>query len=177
MARLPDDKRGAVIDAIRAGGTCRGIAKQQGVSSSTVARIAKDEGLTDAFAANRTQTAKATTLKRADNAARRSALSVELLDVAEDMLHRMRSPHLVYNFGGADNSYNEHLLDTPPAGDLRNLMVTAATAIDKHVAIEKLDADRDVATAGALLDGLLETLQGKHGTAPAPEDGDGSEAE
>lgn len=159
---LPESKRSAIVADIRAGGSCRAIAKAHNVSPSTVAKLAEKHGLADAF--NRSQTEKATQAKRADNASRRAVLSVRLLDAAESALNRMEQPAIVYNFGGSENSYNERELPSPPSGDLRNLMVTAAAAIDKHVVIEKLDSDHDAKTAGALLDTLLDDLRGRHGS-------------
>ncbi len=78
----------------------------------------------------------------------------------------MDKPHLVFNFGGKDNTYEEHLLQSPPTGDLKNLMVSAATAIDKHIVLERHDAT-DPGVMGSLLGTLLEGLQTKHGTGDA----------
>ena len=154
---LDPAKRAAIIADIKASGKRNEIARKHGVSVSTVSKIAKDEGLTDAF--DRTQTENATRAKQIDNKARREALRERLLDKASDLLDMMDQPYLVYAFGGKDNDYNEHLLNKPPATDLRNLMTSAAVAIDKHAVLEKLDTDDGAAGAKSMLGQLGAALQ------------------
>ena len=157
-APLPDHKRTAILEDIKAGGkSCRGIARAHGVSDAAVRKLAKDHGIVDAF--SRAQTENATRAVVADNKARRAALSRRLLDEAERSLDRLNRPYLVYAFGGRDNDYNEHLMDIPPAGEVRNLMTSAAVAIDKHAVLEKLDTDSGAAAAKGMLGALAEGLQ------------------
>jgi len=162
--RIPDETREAILADIRGGGTCRGIAEHHGVSPSTVTKLAKDAGIANAF--ERAQTKNATEARLADNRARRAELSSRLLKKAGQLLDQMDRPHRVFNFGGKDNTFEERVLDVPPTGDLRNLMVTAATAIDKHVVLEKVDADSGTDTAGSLLGALLDDLIERHGDSP-----------
>ncbi|MFC7739715.1 hypothetical protein ACFQXA_37715 [Nocardiopsis composta] len=100
--RLPDDVRAAILDDIRAGGTCRGIARKHGVGPATVASIAKENGLNGAF--ERTQTEAATRAKTADNRARRAALSAGLLEDAERLRERAWEPYTHYVAGKAGRS-------------------------------------------------------------------------
>lgn len=133
---LDDYKRAAILEDIRAGEkSCRGIAAEHAVSASTVGKIARENGL----GFERAKTKNATEAKRADNAALRATTSRRLLEKANQLLDQMESEHLVFNFGGKDNTYNSKVLPKPPVSDLRNLMTAAAVAIDKHLVIEKHD--------------------------------------
>lgn len=162
---LPPDLRNAIAEAIRAGGKRNQIAREHGVSPSTVSKIARDDGLTNAF--DRTHTENATRAKQADNRAMRAELARRLLVKANEFIDLMDQPHKVFNFGGKDNTYNEKTLPRPPASDLRNLMTAAAVAIDKHVVIERLDSGAGADQAASLLGSLFDQLQERHGdTAP-----------
>ena len=140
--RLPDETREAILADVRAGEKSRGqIARDHGVSAWTVGNIAKEAFLHGAF--SREKTKNACEAAAVDNRARRLAISTTLLDRAEDLLEQMRQPYRVFAFGGKDNEYSEHERDRPPPAELRNLMVSAATAIDKHLALDKHDAEQD----------------------------------
>lgn len=160
-APLDPDKRAAILASIRAGGTCRGVAREHGVSPGTVRNIASDAGLVDPFA--RTQTENATRAKQADNKALRTELRHRLLVKAGQLLDQMDEAHTVFAFGGKDNSFNSHVLDKPPTSDLRNLMTSAAVAIDKHAVLERIDADNGSDSLGSLLGGVMDRLQATHG--------------
>lgn len=163
--RLPDDKRAAILADIRSGKLGnREIARLHGVSSGTVTNIARQGGVDDAF--ERSQTKKATEATVADSRALRASTARRLIVKANDLLDQMDQPHIVFNIGGKDNIYTEQLMERPPTGDLRNLMVTAATAIDKHIVLERHDAT-DPGAMGSLLGTLLDGLQAKHGTGDA----------
>ncbi|GAB3224170.1 hypothetical protein GCM10027447_12520 [Glycomyces halotolerans] len=163
--RIPDDKRAEILKDIESGKLSRNaIARKHHVGPATVSRIADEARLDQPF--DRTETKNATEARQADNRARRAELSSRMLKKAGQLLDQMDRPHLAHSFGGKENSYNEHLLDKPPTGDLRNLMITAATAIDKHVVLEKVDADTGAETVGSLLDSLLDDLIDRHGDSP-----------
>lgn len=140
------------------------IAREHDVSVGTVTKIAKESGATDAF--DRSQTKNATEAVIADSRALRASTARRLIVKANDLLDQMDQPHIVFNIGGKDNIYTEQLMAKPPTGDLRNLMVTAATAIDKHIVLDRHDAT-DPGAMGSLLGTLLEGLQQKHGTGDA----------
>ena len=154
--RLPDDKRAAILADIRAGQLGnRGIAKKHDVAPSTVSRLAADAGIVGAF--ERSQTKNATEAAALDSKALRVRTARRFLDKANELLDQMDEPHLVFNFGGKDNTYEEHLLQKPPTGDLKNLMVSAATAIDKHLVLERHDSASSDA-ASSLLDAVANGL-------------------
>ena len=91
------------------GRSLRSIATELGRSFSVVGRYCRDMGLT--FNAERT--ANATEKKQAENKAKRAELECRLLDEATELLDQLHEPHLVYNFGGRDNTYEEHTLTEP----------------------------------------------------------------
>jgi len=133
-------KRNAILADIEAGTKARNqIARDHGVSPSTVTKIARDAAIEDAF--DRSKLKDALQAKAADDKACRLATSRRFLAKANELLDQMDQPHVVFNIGGKDNIYTEHLMDRPPTGDLRNLMVSAATAFDKHMAQQRHDSD------------------------------------
>ncbi|MEU6858839.1 hypothetical protein AB0B28_08200 [Glycomyces sp. NPDC046736] len=168
--RLPDDKRAAILADIRAAhnGTSNlgrnEIARRHDVAASTVSKIAAEENLADAF--DRTHTENATRAALADNRSMRATLSRRLLVKAGELLDDMDAPHTAFAFGGRDNVYNSKELPKPPTGDLRNLMVTAATAIDKHIVIDRHDSGAGLDEAVSLLDRIMGGLHAKHGDGP-----------
>lgn len=164
MARIPDDKRNAIADDIRAGKPRNQIARDHDISAGTVTNIAREIGLTSAF--DRSATKNATAAAVADNRAWRALTSRRFLKKANDLLDQMDQPHIVFNIGGKDNVYTEHLMDRPPTADLRNLIVSAATAFDKHLAQDRHDAGGDVSEVESLLDSLFTELQNRHGDGP-----------
>ncbi|QVJ03051.1 hypothetical protein KGD82_13535 [Nocardiopsis eucommiae] len=155
--RITPEQWQAIAQAIRDGGTCRGIATEHDVSPDSVRRIAKEENIPDAFA--RAHTEKATRARVADMAERRARIAEKYLSKAEQLLDQMDEPHLVYSFGGKENTYAEHLLDRAPTGDLRNLMTTSAVAVDKHMKLIAADTDTGAATAASMLSGIADALQ------------------
>jgi DNA-binding CsgD family transcriptional regulator len=134
-AALDPAKRAAILEQIRAGKNRNEIARDLEVSGSTVSKIAREND----HAFDRTQTKNATEAARADNAALRASTSRRFLIKANELLDQMDAPHVAFNFGGKDNTFNSKELDKPPVSDLRNLMTAAAVAIDKHLVIEKHD--------------------------------------
>lgn len=157
MPRIPDRKRQAIADDIRAGKPRNQVARDHDVSAGTVTNIARESGLTEAF--DRSATKNATAALVADNKALRAITSRRMLVKANELLDQMDQPHIVFNIGGKDNVYTEHLMDRPPTTDLRNLMTSAAVAIDKHAVLEKLDSDSGADAARSMLGALAEGLQ------------------
>lgn len=159
---LPPDKRAAILATIKAGGTCRGIARQHGVSPSTVRSIAHDAGLTNAF--ERTQTAAATRAKQADNRARRVDLSTLLLDDAHRLRAQLWQPCTIGAFGGRNNVWTDTELPEPTFGDKRAILASVNSAVRNHLDLERVDADGGADELGSLLGSLFDNLQARHGT-------------
>ncbi|QIK63849.1 helix-turn-helix domain-containing protein [Leucobacter viscericola] len=113
------------------------IARELGVAKSTISRWAKEDNL----AFDRSQTADAVAAKSIDLAAGRQRLAEKMLAASEDMLDRIDEPYLVYNFGGKDNDYEEHELESAPVEVRRNVITTAAITFDKLSRIVERDPD------------------------------------
>ncbi|WP_052961446.1 MULTISPECIES: winged helix-turn-helix domain-containing protein [unclassified Leucobacter] len=113
------------------------IARELGVSKSTISRWAKDEGL----AFDRKRTADATAAKSIDLAAGRQRLAEKMLQRAEEALDSLGKPYKVFSFGGRDNTYAEHELTKPPIEVQRNALTMAGIAFDKLSRVVERDPD------------------------------------
>lgn len=150
MPRTFDDEMRA--DAARlysAGKSCRAIARELGVAASTVSKWAKETGRSF----TREQVRAAVEAHTEDLAAARLRLVGKMATAAEGMLDSIDSPYLVYNFGGNDNTYEEHTLTSPPVEVKRSIIVTAGIAFDKASRIVERDPDTGGATS------VLDTLE------------------
>jgi len=147
---LTDDERAHIVDLARTGMSRNDIARETGRALGTVTKVCHEAG----HDFDRAATKAATAARQADNAARRAELSSRLLDEANRALDDMHGPYRVYSFGGRDNTYAEHTLDTPPTPARRDLMVVAGIAIQRHVDLERVDSDDGVDEARSLLGGL-----------------------
>lgn len=162
-ARLPDDKRAAILADIKTGTKGRNqIARDHDVALSTVSKIAKEAGATDAF--DRSQTENATRAAVADNRSRRAKLASDLLHDAERFRQRAWSKYKYYERGQDGPELVE--LEHPPLKEAKEAYVAIGIALDKHVVLERHDAT-DPGTMGSLLGTLLDGLQQKHGTGDA----------
>lgn len=172
--RVAPEVRTKVEAAIRepAGRSRAAIAREFGVSTRTVQRYADDLGLADSLKQVTADTRAATEAAREHLRARRAALSARMLDEAEYALDQLHVPFLAFSFGGKDNTYNEHQLPGPPAGDIRNLMTSAAVAIDKHVVLDRHDAQAEDDQAGEVLGKLFDGLGAAYRAIKASKDVD-----
>lgn len=166
MARLSDQEKEALLADIKATygtseGSVRKLAARHGTSDATVRRLAAEHSVqAGAGIAARDRTKNATEAKMADMAARRAEISQRMIDVAQQALDDMQSPAMIYNFGGKDNTYNEREVPRPPTGDQRNLMIIAATALDKHRMLDQYDSQQGFA---AVVDDWLGDMLGRRG--------------
>ena len=118
------------------GKSCGQIAAELGRSKSAITRQCKALGLSF----DRAQTKAATAAVIADSAARRAETSRRFLEKSNELLDMMDQPHVAFNFGGRNNTYEEHEFEKPPVDALRALMQTAAQAFDKHLAQDRHDS-------------------------------------
>lgn len=82
-------------------------------------------------------------------------LAQKLMVVSSNALDALEEPYLVYNFGGKDNTYEEHILAAAPVDVIRSTVVVAGIAIDKATRIlEKDNGGLDEAV------GVLDALSG-----------------
>jgi transposase-like protein len=153
---LPEEKRAAILEDIQAGEKSRNqIARDHGVSVSTVTGIAKAEGLTEAF--DRSRTEKATRAKAVDVKALREQLKLDLLEDAQRLRRRAWSPYqvVVSTPQGADVV----TIDEPPLGEARAAYTAIGIAIDKSLVLEKHDSTGGDSGAGSMLDALAEGIR------------------
>lgn len=157
-APLDPDQRAAIADAIREGGHRNAIAREHGVSPSTVTKIAKDEGLTDAF--DRSATKRATAARVADSDASRADLKARLLEDAHRLRRQLWEPCEVLHFGGKENTLNRVDLDRPTFEQQRNIMTSVGIAVDKIEKLERLDAGGGLDEATGLIRDLVDAIRG-----------------
>jgi transposase-like protein len=160
---MTPEKREAIISDLRQdGANVSGLARIHGVSRTTVAVIKRE--VFGGQTAERTR--QAVEDRRAQLASQRAVLSATFLQRAQEALAAMVSPTVIYNFGGKDNTYNEKEVDRPPTADQRNLMIIAATALDKHLVAERHDAMQNAGPVRGLLEATLDTLIVAYGPRP-----------
>lgn len=140
-------ERARIVAALRAGGTCSGVAREHGRDKYTVSKIAAAEGIK--FDRGRTKTA--TAAREADNRDRLSTLAGLLLDDAYALRLQLFAPHMAYSFGGRDNEYNEHEVPEPGPRDKQALMTSIGIAVDKVRQITQADDTSGLAAVDAWL--------------------------
>lgn len=152
---LPADKRAAILKDIQAGQKSRNqIARDHGVSVSTVSGIAKDAGLTDAF--DRSKTKSATRAREVDCKALRAQLKQDLLEDAQRLRARAWKPYqvVVSTPQGADIV----TLEEPPLAEVRSAFTAIGIAIDKSIVLERHDSADGAADAKSMLGSLADAL-------------------
>lgn len=153
---MPDPTPADVIERIRdlatAGMGCNEIARQLNVSPRTVSRYAPP----GAF--DRSATLAAVKARQADMAERRAKLAADLLEDAERMRRQLWEPTVVFNFGGKDNTYEDHELPEQPTEGKRTLMQAVSTAVAAHVRLVDHDGDGGLDEAKSVLDGFMDAV-------------------
>jgi hypothetical protein len=86
---------------------------------------------------------------------RRLELIDELMSKAADHLVAIDQPFLAFNFGGKENTYEEHTLERAPTGDLLNLHRAASLALKDARDLIRDDDDQGVAEAESMLMNLI----------------------
>ena len=90
---------------------------------------------------DRSKTKAATESRVADNRATRSAIEAGLLDDVQRLRAQLWAPCKAFNFGGKDNTYEEHALDQPTFVDQLKIMQAATIAVDRSLKIAVHDSD------------------------------------
>jgi hypothetical protein len=159
---LNADIRAAIIADIRAGKPRNQIARDHGVSGSTVTKYAGQEGIDKPF--DRSHTEKATRARGIDVAAARTELIERMYGVAGRFLDRVEAPYTQVVSG----PLGPELVTTklPPLRDAQAGMSAAAIAIDKAARLEDRQGDGKVDQAKSLLGSLFDTMQKAHGDTP-----------
>jgi predicted transcriptional regulator len=146
------DVRERAIELIHEGMPRNAIARELSIAPSSVSRIAAEESLTFDRA---NQTASATAARQHDMKVRRLELIDELMSKAADHLVAIDQPFLAFNFGGKENTYEEHTLERAPTGDLLNLHRAASLALKDARDLIRDDDDQGVAEAESMLMNLI----------------------
>ncbi|MCI3271404.1 helix-turn-helix domain-containing protein [Streptomyces cylindrosporus] len=149
------------------------IARLTGRAQRTVSVICAEEGLV--FDASMTE--EATRHRVAQLAALRADTAVDLHLDALRLTQQMWEPATIYNFGGKDNTYNDHHVDEPPAGDKKNLMAAAGIALEKSLKLVPPADDAGAEDARSMLGQLMVGLKAAYDQAVAEEGSTGEEAE
>lgn len=164
--RFTDDEREAIAQAIRdkpEGTSASALARQLGVSKTTVTTIAKENGLDDAF--DRSKTANATAAKQHDNRARRAALVQAYLDDAEKIRERLWQPAEAINPIGGLLEFR-----LPPGRDTRDLVMAGTSLVKATIEVEKHDqGDAGAEAARSVLEAAASGLHAVYAAIKAEE--------
>lgn len=143
------------VEALARDGVGRNdIATQTGVSAGSVTAIVRDAGLSF----DRTSVADATRARQVDLAARRARLELRYLERSEELLEQISEAHVVFNFGGKDNTYEQRTLDRPPTGDIRNLMQSSSIATTASLKLAAHDLSSGTDEAKSMLVDLFTAM-------------------
>lgn len=145
------EQRQQVLDLHAQGHPRNDIARQTGISAGSVTNICRDAGLSF----DRSATKQATAARSVDLAAGRIRLAEKMLAASESMLDKIDDEYLVYNFGGSENTYREHLLESAPVEVKRNIITTAGITFDKLTRIVE-KSDTGLEQAAGVLDQIAE---------------------
>lgn len=139
-APISDAKRRQIIDLCEQGTLSRNaIARETGVSPATVTNVATTIG--HRFA--QMHTSRAHEAARSYGAERRATLAAKFAQRAEELLDAMDGDYLVFNFGGRDNTYEEHTLSAPPTEAKRQMMQAAREGMRTVLDIDRHDNRND----------------------------------
>lgn len=153
---LPPKKRDEILADIQAGEKGRNeIARDHGVSTSTVTGIAKDAGITDAF--DRTATEKATRAREVDCKALREQLKLDMLLDAQRLRQRAWAPYQVVV--STPQGAEVVTLTEPPLNEVRAAYTAVGIAIDKSLVLERHDSGSGTDGAKSMLDALAEGIR------------------
>lgn len=148
--RIDNTKRDHILALHAKGLGCKAIAREAGVSPSTVSKVCNEAGLTF----DRTKTMVATKALVADAKHRRAELAEALLDDAMRLRAQLWEPAKAFNFGGKDNTYNEVQLDRPVFADQLKIIQAAEVAARRHQALIEMDTTSGATAAESVLDRL-----------------------
>lgn len=151
---ISDDVRAAVVRLHGDGRGCNEIARELRIGSSSVSRIVRAAGLRF----DRTATEIATRARTIDLADARTTLLQKMAVASSDMLDEIDGPYLVYSFGGRDNTYEEHLLDSPPVEVRRSVITTAGLTVDRVARYLDSRPTDSVAEAESVLDQFMAAI-------------------
>lgn len=143
---LTEEKRQKILTLHAQGLSRNEIARQAGVSPSSVSKVcAADDRTFD-----RSQTKDATRAKQVDLAEARMNLAHRMDKAANDMLDMLDKPFTVFNFGGKDNTFASEVLTSVPVDARRTIITSSAIVFDKISRIVEKDNGGLEQTVGVL---------------------------
>lgn len=157
---VTDDERARIIELIESGLSRSEVARQAGRGKSTITRIANEIGwdwLAMADARTQSSLARAHGARSAFSAERRAVIAARMTEECEKLLDQMHGEFLVFNFGGKDNDYNEHLLERPPVESTRAMVQSVRDLLRTVIDIDRHDnkADDGLAAVDQWIRGLI----------------------
>ncbi|MEI5099009.1 helix-turn-helix domain-containing protein [Streptomyces sp. PmtG] len=158
MARPIDDRDREQVRRLHAQGQARNeIARAIKRSPSTVSKIAAafDPPLSFDRAA---EVAVATEVRRADLAARRTALALALQDDAERMRIQLWAPTTHGEFAGREGEWHETHLAQPRFTDQRQIIASVQTAVGTSLRLAPADGGDNAEDVRSMLGALGEAL-------------------
>lgn len=175
MAQRPvtDEEREQVRKLHGEGLGRNAIARRLHRGTRTISTIADALGLSFDRAA---QTAVATEVRAMDLAARRQALAEQLHSDAERMRAQLWEPTTVYNFGGKENTYEEHTFDQAPADIKRSIMSSVGVAVDRSLKLSPPKDDAGIEEGIDLITSLMSGLAKIHAAQKQEQEADGEGA-
>lgn len=135
---IPNKTRARIIELARAGRSANSIAKECGVSASSVSRICKTAEPPITF--DRARTKAATEAKTADDRARRVAIASGLLDDVEAVRGQLFAVRDRVYFDPKSGMTIDYAAPLTP-GEFRDMAVGLGVLLDKHLAVIKTDSD------------------------------------
>ncbi len=153
-SKVTDDDRARVRDLHARGFGRNAIARELGWSAGTITTVARDLGLDF----TRTATREATAARKADAAALRSDLELQLLDDAQRLRAQVWLPHEYRDYGGKDFVMRKWTQPEPTPVDKLKLMQAAGNALDRAIRLGELDKGGEVEEARSMLVALFEDL-------------------
>lgn len=168
-ATFSEEMRAQARELHAEGFGCNAIAAKLDISPSAISRWARDNDLKF----DRSQTAMAVRAHTIDMAADRLLLAKMMHINAVDSLEMLDGPFEVFAFGGKENEFNSHVLETAPMEARRSAQMIAGVAFDKATkAVER--SPEGLIGAVSLLDSLatgFARAAAEYETANPPTDG------
>lgn len=151
-SRTPEHVRDAILADIRAGQkSCRQIARDHGVSASTVSGLARSAHIPEAF--ERSHTKNASAARSFDAKAARAELIEQLYGDAQRLRQRAWDPYTTVV--GSGDATTLVTLKMPPLRDQQSAYTAIAIAIDKAAAMESRDDDGGAGAGKTMVNDLF----------------------
>ena len=144
MARRPPltpEQRQRIRELYDQGMTRNAIAREMDVGGMQVTNAARDMGLVWGSSKGGANNRAA---QEAEIANLRAKLRVGYAREAVVLMEEIHRPHIAFNFGGRDNTYNEQELSSPPSADKLKLMQASTLAAQQHIKLAELDEGAQV---------------------------------